>query len=575
MAIEPRYCNSWAVVVGINEYETTNPLLHARADAQAVSQTLVEDFGFPNENVVVLLDADASKDAVMEAFLDLNRRTAENDRVLFFFAGHGVTITSYRGEVGFLVPHNGDPAELHTLVRWDELTRSADLIPAKHILFVMDACYGGLAIQRSLAAGSTRYLKDMLMRPVRQVLTAGKADEPVSDAGGPIPGHSVFTGYLLQGLRGEAATAEGVISANSLMPYVHYGVSRNDATQQTPHYGFLQGDGDFVFSYPAIEEEGSGETGSDLAIEVPTSSEPLIAGAEDVVSMAKTYLSAPGGAIPLHDLVVTQTRDALNRIAQANLPIAGTQLSADEFQRRLSLYEDLTGDLQSLAALLGHWGHGDTANLLVTALSRMVDFSETPQGGSVVWIELQWYPAMLLLYTAGVSAVAAGNAEALTAVLQTEAGGFYRGMPSQFLVLALGNASARLHDAFKLLPDHTRNYVPRSEYLHARLQPLLDDLFFLGASYSRVFDQFEGMLSMVHVDLDEGHDWSPLGRFAYQYAQRDRYSRQDPFTALESEFEGEGDQWAFLQHGLFGGSPDRLRAAFAAVAGHTPASWAH
>ncbi len=104
---------------------------------------------------------------------------------------------SNRGEIGFLVPYDGKIEDLSTLIRWDDFTRNAELIHAKHIFFIMDACYGGLAITRFLPAGSVRYLKDMLNRYTRQVLTAGKADEQVADGGGPIPGHSIFTGHFL------------------------------------------------------------------------------------------------------------------------------------------------------------------------------------------------------------------------------------------------------------------------------------------------------------------------------------------------------------------------------------------
>lgn len=51
-----------------------------------------------------------------------------------------------KGEVGYLVPYDADMADYSTFIRWDELTRNAELVRAKHILFVMDACYGGLAV---------------------------------------------------------------------------------------------------------------------------------------------------------------------------------------------------------------------------------------------------------------------------------------------------------------------------------------------------------------------------------------------------------------------------------------------
>ena len=38
------------------------------------------------------------------------------------------------------VPVDGDVADASTFIRWDELTRNGELIAAKHILFLMDAC---------------------------------------------------------------------------------------------------------------------------------------------------------------------------------------------------------------------------------------------------------------------------------------------------------------------------------------------------------------------------------------------------------------------------------------------------
>ena len=98
-----------------------------------------------------------------------------------------------------------------------------------------------------------RFLRDMLQRFSRQVLTAGKADETVADANGPRPGHSIFTGHLLDALEGGAAS-EGMITASGVMAYVYQKVSRDQYSRQTPHYGFFDGDGDFVFASDALKE---------------------------------------------------------------------------------------------------------------------------------------------------------------------------------------------------------------------------------------------------------------------------------------------------------------------------------
>lgn len=213
----PKYAESRALIIGINKYQHASPLIHACNDATAVAKTLVEQFSFPKSNVELLLDAKAKRESILRCFLRYadSATVGADDRILVFFAGHGHTVSGRRGETGFLVPVDGKVDDLATLIRWDELTRNADLVPAKHMLFLMDACYGGLALTRTtIPPGSMRFLKDMLQRYARQVLTAGKADEAVSDSGGTRAGHSIFTSHLLDGMEGSAAPPGGIITGH-------------------------------------------------------------------------------------------------------------------------------------------------------------------------------------------------------------------------------------------------------------------------------------------------------------------------------------------------------------------------
>jgi Flp pilus assembly protein TadD len=128
---------------------------------------------------------------------------------------------------------------------------ASEAIPAKHLFFVMDACYGGLALTRGGGAAATgdrsKYFFEVTRRGARQVLTAGGADEPVADNGPG--GHSIFTWTLLQGLRGKAdLDNDGVVTATELGAYVGPAVSA--LSHQTPAFGHLVGSegGEFVFT---------------------------------------------------------------------------------------------------------------------------------------------------------------------------------------------------------------------------------------------------------------------------------------------------------------------------------------
>lgn len=249
------YADSWAIVIGIDEYAKWPRLQYAVRDARAVRETLVGKFGFPADHVVSLENGAATRAGILAAFHDklAHAGMKKNDRLLVFFAGHGATRQLSSGrDLGYIVPADSDPGQIATdAIPMTELQNIAESVTAKHALFIMDACYSGLGLTRG--AGNANFLRDNAKRLGRQMLTAGGADQLVAD-GGP-NGHSVFTWALLQGLGGKGdLNGDGLITATELAAYVAPAVAAN--SRQTPAFGSLPGSegGDFVFELPAEAE---------------------------------------------------------------------------------------------------------------------------------------------------------------------------------------------------------------------------------------------------------------------------------------------------------------------------------
>jgi uncharacterized caspase-like protein/peptidoglycan/xylan/chitin deacetylase (PgdA/CDA1 family) len=249
------YANSWAILVGIDNYPKWPKLQYAVRDAEGVGQVLVQKFGFAPERVITLKNEQATRGGILAAFHDrlAHGGLQPNDRVFVFFAGHGATRKLSSGrDLGYIVPYDADPNNLATdAIPMTEIQNIAESLQAKHALFVMDACYSGLGLTRG--GGNAAFLRDNGRRLGRQMLTAGGTDQLVSD-GGP-NGHSVFTWTLLQGLGGKAdLNGDGLITATELAAYVAPAVS--SVSQQTPAFGSLPGSegGDFVFELPEETE---------------------------------------------------------------------------------------------------------------------------------------------------------------------------------------------------------------------------------------------------------------------------------------------------------------------------------
>jgi peptidoglycan/xylan/chitin deacetylase (PgdA/CDA1 family)/uncharacterized caspase-like protein len=267
----PPYRESWAAVIGVDSYHKWPKLLYATHDATGVRDVLVQKYKFKPQNVFMLLNEDASRENILSLLGDKladPKLVDKEDRVFVFFAGHGATRKLASGrELGYIVPVDADLANYEgQAISMSNFQDIAEAIPAKHLLFVMDSCYSGLALTRGGPIGaSANYLQEIARREARQMFTAGGADEQVADNGPN--GHSVFTWTLLQALDGRAdLNGDGVITATELAAYVAPAVS--SLSHQTPAFGNLPGSqgGDFIFELKHESEflnEGSAQLGED------------------------------------------------------------------------------------------------------------------------------------------------------------------------------------------------------------------------------------------------------------------------------------------------------------------------
>jgi tetratricopeptide (TPR) repeat protein len=240
------YSNSYAVVIGINDYEKWPALEFAVNDARAIKKKL-QGTGF--EQITIIFDKEATQRRILtELFHELPRKVERNDRVLFYFAGHGQTEDLPNGgKRGYIIPVDADTSNYSSSAISMEQVRSlSSRIRAKHILYVMDSCYSGLGLSRSygVSTSTSGYLRKVASMRVIQIVTAGGKGEQVQEK----EGHGLFTTYFLRALEGDAdINKDGVVTGTELGAYLRPRVSDASQQAQTPLYGRLEGEGEFLF----------------------------------------------------------------------------------------------------------------------------------------------------------------------------------------------------------------------------------------------------------------------------------------------------------------------------------------
>ena len=94
------YSSNYALVIGIGNYPDVDygwPTIHGNNDISIVCEMLGIN-GFPKENITTLCDSQATYDAILSAFKDLESKLNIDDVVYIHFSGHGQRITDLDGD---------------------------------------------------------------------------------------------------------------------------------------------------------------------------------------------------------------------------------------------------------------------------------------------------------------------------------------------------------------------------------------------------------------------------------------------------------------------------------------------
>lgn len=255
-----QYGASKLIAVGINDYTHVDRLRYAVNDARGMAG-LFRKAGF---ETIEVYNGDATRDRVMQVLKTEFLNAGENDRIIFFFAGHGIDLINPDGtNKGYLVPVNGHFNTPDSLIsmEWMQVDLIADRTAgAKHILYILDACSSGIMATRSLIHVDDSlkgYVAELLKRKARQVITAGTSDQQVLDGG--YKGHSIFTGLIIKGLEDNLAdmNKDFHVTASELGLFLSQEVFMQSNGAQKPDFAKLLGTegGEVILKFPSIEEQ--------------------------------------------------------------------------------------------------------------------------------------------------------------------------------------------------------------------------------------------------------------------------------------------------------------------------------
>ncbi len=276
-ALGSRFGRSVAVVVGIDKYESGIPPLRTAAnDARRLATMLADQHGF---EVRLFIDEDASHERLLALLTDqLPEELGPDDRLILYFAGHGVALDGDDGPNGYLLPQDARRGEESSYLFMPLVHDALLALPVRHALIIMDSCFSGAfrwAATRNIVwmpevvheERFDRFVND----PAWQVITSTAHDQEAMDqlSSGSLgtrpeeDGHSPFALALFEALEGKgdivpADGGDGLITATELFLYLENRLqpeTMEQGSRQTPGLWPLSrhDKGEFVFAVPGQE----------------------------------------------------------------------------------------------------------------------------------------------------------------------------------------------------------------------------------------------------------------------------------------------------------------------------------
>lgn len=255
------------MVFAVDTYREGLPCLRSAVnDGRAIAAHLRDDHGF---TVEARFEGEATAQALMEL---LETRFAgeltAHDRLIVYFAGHGLAIDGEDGPAGYLMLAEAERSRPDSYLGMKRFHDALAQLRCRHVLVILDCCFAGTFRWSSLrdATAMSRVLyRERYDRFVTsaawQVLTSASADQVAldrlhGDRGEGQGEHSPFAAALLAALGGAAdLTGDALITASELGVYLREQVEPSVEAlgrAQTPQLFPLNKHerGEFVFQVP-------------------------------------------------------------------------------------------------------------------------------------------------------------------------------------------------------------------------------------------------------------------------------------------------------------------------------------
>ncbi len=143
----------WLFIVGIENYEYTNPVAYSANSAKKFKNVMKKRVGVPEANIRTLINRGATSSKIDFRLKEMLRKVKKGDTIYFYYSGHGIPVPS-QNNTPYMLAQDMNPSYLtDSRFKLQTIYKELSNSKASKVIAFIDSCFSGGTDNQQLIKG--------------------------------------------------------------------------------------------------------------------------------------------------------------------------------------------------------------------------------------------------------------------------------------------------------------------------------------------------------------------------------------------------------------------------------------
>ena len=250
-------------------------------------------------------------------------------------------------------------------------------------------------------------------------------------------------------------------------------------------------------------------------IKIPSPIDEVTTNRNNKAESLKELLGDYKNKIKIHELVNEELKNVISQLSYC-AQHQPNEVTDSNTKHVIEKYNKIIDTICELIVLLIYYGQEEYIDLVIKIIEKME--YKKQNSGYKLYNSLCNYPCFIMYYYSIIAALESNNRNVLKKIINIK-NNYPDYMDSEYALERVTILMNEIHGCFKCCFQEDYKY-PMNEYIYKIIQPVLEDIMFMGDGYEETYLNAELLISLFQASLNYSFNpnevWGAEGRFKYK-----------------------------------------------------------